>query len=164
MNLHLNARELTTPGAWTPINDGVMGGLSQSRLRQDDEGTARFEGLVSLENRGAFASVRHRLHQPPPENSYLIRLQVLGDGKVYKLALRTDDDFDGISYQADFHPASHQWMAIDLGLDQFRPTFRGRPAAAPALHSFAQVRQLGLMIADRQAGAFCLKLRSISFL
>lgn len=163
MNLHLTVHALTAPDAWTPINDGVMGGLSQSRLRLDEQGVARFEGRVSLENNGGFASVRHRLRQPAPENSRQIRLQVLGDGHVYKLALRVDEAFDGVSYQADFLPASHQWMDIDLGLDQFMPVFRGRAAAAPALTSFAPVQQLGLMIANRQAGAFCLKLRSISF-
>ena len=164
MNLPLDLQALAEPAAWMPINDGVMGGLSYSRFLVDEDGSASFEGRVSLENRGGFASVRHSLRQLVPPNSRQIRLRALGDGHVYKLALRTDDTFDGISYQADFLPASHQWMDIDLGLDQFAPTFRGRPASAAALSSFGQIRQIGLMIANRQAGDFCLKLRSISFL
>lgn len=164
MNLHLSVRELVEPGAWVAINDGVMGGLSQSRLRLDEAGVACFEGQVSLENNGGFASVRHQLRQPPAEDSRQLRLHVLGDGHIYKLALRTDETFDGISYQTDFLPASHQWMDIDLRPDQFTPSFRGRAVTAPPLHSFGQVRQIGLMIANRQAGGFALKLRSISFL
>lgn len=164
MTLQLDFLALNDPGVWVPVNDGVMGGVSRSRLTRDAEGIARFEGEVSLENNGGFASVRHRLKQPPPDHSRRIRLQVLGDGRVYKLALRTDDAFDGISYQADFRPASHQWMDIDLAPDQFMPTFRGRVVTAPELISFAPVRQIALMIANRQAGAFCLRLRSISFL
>ncbi len=164
MRAHLNFTDPGKPDDWTPINDGVMGGLSQSRLVMDVDGIARFEGVVSLENKGGFASIRHRLRQPLPPHCRLIRLHVLGDGHRYKLALRTDDAFDGISYQADFLPASHQWMDIDLGLDQFMPVFRGRPVTAPPLTSAAQIQQIGLMIANRQAGAFCLKLRSISFL
>ena len=162
--MQLNFTELRAGSEWNPVNDGVMGGLSRSRLLPDSDGTVRFEGEVSLENNGGFASVRHRLRQPPPENSHLLRLQVLGDGKVYKLSLRIDDSFDSISYQADFYPASHQWMEIDFTPDQFVPTFRGRVVNAPAMTSFGQVHQLGLMIANRQSGAFCLKLRSISFL
>jgi hypothetical protein len=42
------------------------------------------------------------------------------------------------------------------------PTFRGRVVAtAPPLDP-GRVRQVGLMIADRQAGAFRLAVRSIS--
>lgn len=164
MNLPMNLQALAEPAAWKPINDGVMGGLSHSRFLVDEEGCARFEGTVSLENQGGFASVRHVLRQLVPANSRQIRLRALGDGHVYKFSLRTDDAFDGISYQADFLPASHQWMDIDLGLDQFAATFRGRPASAAALTSFGQIRQIGLMIANRQVGDFCLKLRLISFL
>ena len=164
MKLPMNLHALTEPAAWATINDGVMGGVSRSRFLVDEEGCARFEGVVSLENQGGFASVRHVLRELIPTNSLQIRLRVLGDGHVYKLTLRTDSAFDGVSYQADFLPASHQWMEIDLGLDQFAPMFRGRPASAPALTSLGQVRQIGLMVANRQAGAFCLKLRSISFL
>lgn len=43
---------------WQAINDGVMGGVSVSRLRFDSTGYAVFEGVVSLENNGGFASVR----------------------------------------------------------------------------------------------------------
>ncbi len=164
MSLHLNVTEPGHTGDWAPVNDGVMGGLSQSRFALDAEGVARFEGMVSLENNGGFASVRHRLRQRPSTQCRQIRLHALGDGHMYKLALRTDDTFDGISYQADFLPASHQWMDIDLGLDQFMPMFRGRAVTAPPLTSGAQIQQIGLMIANRQAGAFCLKLRSISFI
>ena len=164
MNLPLDLSALAEPAAWAPIDDGVMGGLSRSRFRVDDDGCARFEGVLSLENQGGFASVRHQLRQSIPDHSRQIRLRALGDGHVYKLALRTDEAFDGISYQADFLPASHQWMDIDLVLAQFAPTFRGRPATAAALTSFGQIRQIGLMIANRQAGTFCLTLRSISFL
>ena len=164
MSAHLNFTDLGKPEDWTPINDGVMGGLSHSRVAMDAQGIARFEGVVSLENNGGFASVRYRLRQPPPTACRHIRLHVLGDGHVYKLALRTDDAFDGISYQTDFLPAAHQWMDIDLGLDQFLPVFRGRATTAPPLSSAAPIQQIGLMIANRQAGAFCLKLRSISFM
>lgn len=164
MSADLNVLSPPLPDEWVPIDDGVMGGLSRSRLILDKDGEARFEGQVSLENNGGFASVRHRLRQTPPQHSRQIRLQVLGDGHVYKLTLRVDEDFDGVTYQANFLPASHQWMECDLGLDQFMPSFRGRSVVAPALTSLAQVRQIGLMIANRQAGPFVLKLRSIRFL
>ncbi len=43
---------------WSPIDDAVMGGVSSSRMRHDPQGYAVFEGVVSLERNGGFASVR----------------------------------------------------------------------------------------------------------
>lgn len=164
MSIYTDFLQAADLSDWAPINDGVMGGLSESSMRADAAGVASFEGKVSLENQGGFASVRRSLRQIPPESARLLRLHVLGDGHIYKFTLRTDGGFDGISYQAEFTPASHQWMDIDLALEQFSAVFRGRPVDAPALVSGSQVRQIGLMIANRQAGAFCLKLRSIRFI
>ena len=43
---------------WLVVNDGVMGGLSQSEIVLTDSNTAVFRGTVSLENNGRFASTR----------------------------------------------------------------------------------------------------------
>ena len=43
--------------AWQPVNDGVMGGVSDGRFRITDRGTMEFLGTLSLENNGGFASV-----------------------------------------------------------------------------------------------------------
>jgi hypothetical protein len=85
---------------WSAVDDAVMGGISSSRLRHDPDGHAVFEGVVSLDNNGGFASVRSRPGElrAPGAASYV--LEVRGDGKRYKLNLRTDDAFDGVSYQA----------------------------------------------------------------
>jgi hypothetical protein len=89
-------------------------------------------------------------------------LEVRGDGKRYKLNLRTDDAFDGVNYQAAFQTPRDQWTTVRLPNSGFRATFRGRVVAtAPPLDP-ARVRQVGLMIADRQVGTFALEVRSIS--
>ena len=69
------------------MNDGVMGGVSQSSLRQDVHGMF-FEGLVSLENNGGFASMRSSAKFT--QGTQIIELLVKGDGKRYKLVLRTE--------------------------------------------------------------------------
>ena len=43
---------------WNPINDGVMGGVSDSQLRHEPAGHGVFAGHVSFENNGGFALVR----------------------------------------------------------------------------------------------------------
>jgi hypothetical protein len=55
-----------------------------------------------------------------------------------------------------------QWTQVDLPLSAFAPSFRGRSVpGAPPLDP-GRVRQVGLMIADGQAGDFALALRAIA--
>lgn len=157
--------DFTSPDAvagWSAIDDRVMGGVSRSRLRHNPAGHAVFEGVVSLERSGGFASVRSRPGEygAPCATAYL--LEVAGDGRRYKLGLRTDDDFDGVTYQADFVPPAARWTTVRLEISGFRATFRGRTVPdAPPLDP-ARVRQMGLLIADRQEGPFEVALRRIA--
>jgi NADH dehydrogenase [ubiquinone] 1 alpha subcomplex assembly factor 1 len=146
---------------WAAIDDRVMGGISRSGLRHDPAGHAVFEGMVSLERNGGFASVRSRPLDLAAPGALAYVLVVRGDGRRYKLNLRTDDAFDGVSYQAGFAPPAETWTPVRLPLAGFVPTFRGRGVpGAPPLDP-ARVRQLGLMIADGQAGPFALAVRTI---
>jgi NADH dehydrogenase [ubiquinone] 1 alpha subcomplex assembly factor 1 len=146
---------------WSAIDDTVMGGVSRSRLRHDPAGHAVFEGVVSLERYGGFASVRSRPMDLGLAGAVCYLLEVRGDGKRFKLNLRTDDAFDGMHYQSAFEAPAGTWTLVRLPLSDFRASFRGRNVPdAPPLDS-ARVRQIGLMIADRQAGSFALALRSI---
>ena len=139
---------------WQAVNDGVMGGLSQSRLRVSDAGHAVFEGVVSLENNGGFASVRALLGATDLSGYEGLSVRVRGDGRSYRLRLRTDDRFDGIAYQAIFETAADEWHDVRIPFAEFRPTFRGRtPRDAPRLDP-SKVVQVGLRIADKRAGEF----------
>lgn len=146
---------------FSPIDDRVMGGRSLSRLRHDPAGFAVFEGEVSLSDGGGFASVRSRPLALGDARATALCIEVMGDGKRYKLNLRTDELFDGVAYQAVFQPSPGHWQMLRLPLASFTPTRRGRPVNdAPALQP-AKLRQLGLAIGDRQVGGFALALRAI---
>ena len=145
---------------WSNIDDAVMGGQSTSRLIHQDAGFALFTGVVSLARGGGFASVRSRARDFAAPGAAAYVLEVCSDVRRYKLNLRTEDSFDGVSYQAAFEATPGQWTTVRLPLSQFSPTFRGRPVMASALDPQG-VRQIGLMVADRQAGSFALGVRSI---
>lgn len=147
---------------FSPIDDRVMGGRSTSRLRHDPAGHAVFEGEVALEDGGGFASVRSRPLPLGDSQAVACRIEVLGDGKRYKLSLRVDDLFDGLTYQAPFEPVPGEWSVQRLPLVSFVPAWRGRPVdGVPALRP-ERLRQLGLVIGNRQAGPFALALRCIA--
>ena len=152
---------LVSVADWSAIDDRVMGGVSHSRLRHDDAGHAVFEGVVSLQHNGGFASVRSRPLDLGASGAANYSLEVRGDGKRYKLSVRADDAFDGVSYQARFEAPAGAWTVVRLPLSEFQPSFRGQSVPSAPLLDPAQVRQIGLIIADRQAGPFALRLRSI---
>ena len=139
-----------------------MGGVSTSRLTFDWAGHAVFEGAVSLQNGGGFASVRTSSLQLGGYATLAYSLTAWGDDRAYKLNLRTDTGFDGVNYQAVFTPTAGQWSQTVLQVTEFLPTFRGRVVqGAPALRP-ELVTQVGLMISDQQVGPFRLLVKSIA--
>lgn len=137
------------------VNDGVMGGISQSTLRQDTQGMY-FEDLVSLENNGGFASMRSSVQFPT--GTQVLELLTKGDGKQYKLVLRTALA-PQVSYTADFI-AEPIWQTHQFNLNQFKSTFRGQAISAPTL-SFADVIEFGILISNNQAGRFAIQLKTL---
>ena len=148
--------------AWQAIDDRVMGGVSRSVLRSHPAGYAVFEGTVCLERNGGFASVRSAPGERGLHGAAVCRIEVRGAPHRFKLSLLTDDGFDSLNHQAGFAPAGADWQTLDLPLAGFRASFRGREVpGAPPLDP-TRIRQVGLMIADRQAGAFALDIGRIS--
>ena len=84
-------------------------------------------------------------------------------GKSHHVNLRTENRFDGVNYQAVFEAPAHIWTQLSLPLTDFQPSFRGRRVPDAPPFDPARLQQIGLMIADRQAGPFALAIRSISF-
>lgn len=160
--LHFHAPE--SVDGWTAIDDRVMGGVSSSRMTFDPDGHAVFEGVVSKDNGGGFASVRHAELRLGDASTVGYRLQVRGDGRRYKLNLRMDAALDGVNYQAVFQPPADRWVDVVLPLNVFSPRFRGQPVPnAPTLRT-ERVCQVGWMVADGQIGAFQLAIRTVTCL
>ncbi len=145
---------------WRPIHDGVMGGLSRGRATQLEE-FVRFTGEVSLENNGGFASFRIGADLPDLSKYDGVRLRVRGDGKVYKFRVRTEDRWDGASWTTSFATTTDEWTTVDLPFSELIPSWRGRLVTRTAPFDPSKVRQLGIMIADKQEGWFELDVASI---
>lgn len=150
------------PGAetWPNIDDPVMGGRSRSRMSLAND-AAVFEGVVSLENNGGFASVRSVPAEHELQGFDGIALRVLGDGHTYGVRLRTDSRLDGVSYQAKITTEAGRWTEVRLPFESFVPVFRGRQIRGhPSLDPGA-IRTFGLIISDQQEGPFRLEIDRI---
>jgi hypothetical protein len=148
------------PGPWQTVNDGVMGGISSSRMVEAD-GVLNFEGELSLENNGGFASVR-RLVDADLSQVTGVRLEVRGDKRTYQFRLRQNGRFDGVAWRAEFTTIA-EWQTMELSFDEFVPVFRGRRVPEAGQVVPASIRQIGFMLADKTPGPFKLEIRSIEF-
>jgi len=157
--------DFSTPNGcngWQTIDDRIMGGVSQSCAEHIPDLGLRFSGTVSLENNGGFASIRSTPTDLDLSGFQGLTLRLRGDGKDYKLSLRTDDFFDGVSYQASFTTLPATWQEITLSFNGFAPTHHGIHLNTVAPLDARHIRSFGLFIADGQQGQFQLDVAWIS--
>ncbi|ABW27562.1 CIA30 family protein [Acaryochloris marina] len=132
---------------WGAVDDVVMGGVSNSGLRQES-GVALFTGKVSTANSGGFASVRTRNFDPPLNLSAHqgIELQVKGDGQRYKFLLRDQDRWDSIAYAYSFDTVAQQWITVRIPFNQLTPVFRAKTVNDAPLIGAHQIRAMQMML------------------
>jgi hypothetical protein len=132
---------------WGSVDDVVMGGVSQSGLQWLPD-MSLFAGVVSTANSGGFASIRTRTVEPPLDLSAYqgLTLRVQGDGKRYKVFLRTDPGWDSLAYAHSFDTIPGQWLTVEIPFAQMMPLFRAKTIAdAPPLDP-SRIRSVQLML------------------
>ena len=160
----LDFARLDPARAWRSVDDVVIGGVSASRFELVEGVGAVFEGRVSLENGGGFASVRSP--DDVVERGLLagctgLELDLRGDGRAYKFNVRLERAFDGVVWQGPFAPPRGERVRVRLPFTDFVPTFRGRAVRDAGALDPARITSFGLVIAGGQAGPFRLELASI---
>lgn len=143
---------------WRIVNDGVMGGCSNSQLEVHDEHLL-FHGQLSTENRGGFVSVLGRL-EDPLERLAGFKLAASGDGKRYQLRLRETESSRDVAWRAFFNTRQRQSTVI-IGMDEFHPVMRGQPAIGAKPLEITPVRHLGFMLTSRRPGPFELRIHGL---
>lgn len=143
---------------WQVVNDTVMGGRSDSRIKISG-GLLHFSGELNTKG-GGFVSLRSdRQDWRLPEFS-LVRLRVRGDGRDYRFRLYADGD--RAAYQREFATVAGEWQVVELTIDEFYASWRGRRLNRPPLLA-SKVVGLGLILADGVDGPFGLTLDWIEF-
>jgi monofunctional biosynthetic peptidoglycan transglycosylase len=144
---------------WQIVNDGVMGGLSRSRITRDDSG-ATFEGEVSLANGGGFASVRTSLETTDLSGWDGIAVRVEGGGLTFQLRLHAGEA-EGISYRARFTAPPDRVRTVRVPFSAFEATWRGRPLPHAEPLDLSRISRIGFLVADGHSGPFRLRIESI---
>ena len=144
---------------WNIVNDDVMGGISTSYLSVSDGKSLIFNGNLSLENNGGFASSRLRLSKKSLIGVKSFSMKIKGDGNSYKLRLSQDNR--RASYSANFKSINDEWIEVNIPIEDFIATWRGYTYSDyPSIDS-ERINSLGLQISDKQEGEFKLEIRHI---
>jgi monofunctional biosynthetic peptidoglycan transglycosylase len=148
---------------WRTVHDTVMGGRSSGTWEQTESGI-RFQGSLSLENNGGFASLRARSDSLDLSDTSGLTLELVGDGRAWWVTVeRSDVPLRAGSYRASVQTRAGEATTHTVRWSDFTPTSFGRPVVgAPSLQSAPErIVQLGWMVADGQPGDFDLEIRSI---
>lgn len=143
--------------SWSVLNDDVMGGVSSSSFKINEEGNGVFQGDVSTLNNGGFASVRYK-SSVKLGNSKSIKIRLKGDGKDYQLRVKKNtSDFE--SYITSFS-TSGQWETIEINLSDLYASFRGRKVDKPNFND-TKLEEISILIANKKDESFHLSLNKI---
>ena len=144
------------------VNDGVMGGLSRGTIEMTDNDSLLFKGNISLQNNGGFSSFRIAGKQWDLSAWKGVEILVKGDGRAYGLRAITDEEYlrSSVSFTADFQTVKDQWVKLQIPFSAMKASWRGRKLKRD--FDPAQIRGLGIILADKQAGKFALEIKSIS--
>lgn len=158
LRILLDFESIDEVALFSPVDDAVMGGVSASRMVPGGAGVAVFEGTVSLEHGGGFASVRSRQGDWDTAGGTAFVLRVRGDGKCYRFNVRTPGHPAAFRYEAPLEPPAGGWTEVEIPLASLSGKVFGRPVPGCAPLDPDRIHSLGFMISDQQAGPFRLEI------
>ena len=139
--------------SWNIVDDTVMGGRSRGSFKINNN-LGEFKGYLSLANNGGFSSVR-AYYPYDLIGISSITLRVKGDGRKYNFRVRTNKN-SWASYSHSFSTESNTWQEITLNIQDFFPTYRGYNVQNVQRLSELLIREIGIMISDKNEGNFAL--------
>ena len=144
--------------AWQVVNDGVMGGRSQGFVELE-AGALQFTGTLVTQG-GGFTSVR--ANRAVDLTGYEgVALRVRGGGRTFEVEVDdgTRYGWRAVSRRATFE-TKEEWALVHVSFSELETTVFGQPVVAPPI-DLANIKQIGLYIADKRDGPFRLEVDSI---
>lgn len=149
----LNASMMKTEDRWRIVNDDVMGGISSSKaIIKDDK--IIFGGNVSLENNGGFASLRSPVKNYNFENYSGIEIKLIGKGKLYSISMKETSYFSGYFYTCSFETNKNDWTVLQIPFDRFKLYYFGKDMNSSKKVPLNKIKEVSLLIGDKQEGTF----------
>ena len=136
---------------WYEVNDTVMGGRSTARITKGPSGNVCFQGDVSLDNNGGFASMRYNVDPQSLVDKDHFVLRVKGDGSSYQFRVKST------RRQQHSHVYTFQttgeWQEITIPFTDMTPQWRGRLLRMKN-YDGDSIAEVGILIGNKKAQEF----------
>ena len=161
--LNINFGKAQSGSTWMVVNDGVMGGLSNSQAMLL-ENAILFEGEISLENNGGFASIRSGLTDIDLSKASNVTIKYRSTGQKVGLRLVKNDRF-WLPYLKTYLPTTDwEWKTETLSMDEFSEyRLENKSERELASSDFKDIIRVGLIVSNKTEGPFKLEVDYIKF-
>lgn len=140
---------LDKPLKWHRLDDGVMGG--QSETLHSFDGVLNFSGQINC-NGGGFTSIRSAIPDGLSSDTTGVRVTYVGDGKTYKV-LFSDGNKSAFgpssrspSWQTDLPTKEGIEKTTTISFDLLTPSLRGGPIDSDAKFDPTHIQEMGFML------------------
>lgn len=148
---------------WLTIHDTVMGGRSNGKVQRTEQNSLLFQGNLSLENNGGFASFRSADRNLSLPASDGIEIKVFGDGRTYICSLeRKGVNLFGGGYWQEFETRKGAWTVVRLPWSQFEAFSFGKKMENMPELTAETARSIGVYLYDMNPGPFRVEFDAIS--
>lgn len=165
-NMRFNMSDTSEVSQWQTVLDGVMGGRSTG-VHFAEDGYMAFKGSINT-NGGGFSSLRRSMTSRDVRDAMAkaesLTLRLRQDKRAYKLTFRTNARVWGrpVSYQLNIPKTeAGVWTDVTLPLSGFQTSVFGRRVRAAGFDP-AQIREIGIIIADGIDGPFQIDVAGVS--
>lgn len=151
-------------GRWTIINDGVMGGLSQSEARLDGDAVL-FSGTVSLKNNGGFVSLRSAMGNYDLSGYTHFEIRFKSDtNRKFELLIEQETPFYLPKFRSKFGGKTQDWKTLIIPLEELEISRMGNTLQQGIdTQTLKGIQRIGVILADKQEGSFQLWIDYLKF-
>ena len=151
-------------GRWAVVNDGVMGGLSQSKAILDADGLL-FTGNLSLKNNGGFVSLRSALGDYDLFSFSHCEIRFKSDtDRVFEVLVEKETPFYLPKFRAKFGSNTKAWETVTIPLSDFEISRMGNSIQKGIdPKRLNGVQRIGFILADKREGSFNLWIDYLKF-
>ncbi|MFK7948737.1 MAG: CIA30 family protein [Saprospiraceae bacterium] len=148
---------------WQIVNDGVMGGRSQSTI-SFEKNSMIFKGNVSLENNGGFASMRASFGEYDFSKYETMTMRFRGTARKFAVTMQKEAVFYLPNYKYFFTPNPDEWQTLEMKLTDFETYQMGRAIGGTVSEEdLTKIIRYGIILYDKKAGDFELEIDYIEF-
>ncbi|MEO1448036.1 MAG: CIA30 family protein [Bacteroidota bacterium] len=148
---------------WRALNDGVMGGLSEGKVNLDQD-LIRFQGQVSLENNGGFASFRSPFSRFDLSGAQTVEIRLRAPKGRFALVMETERVWFRPYYKHAIELAGTEWETVQIPLTAFHAYQVGRKLSQTlATDVLDDIIRIGIVTDFKQAAEFEVEIDYIRF-